>query len=187
MDPRAWLARWWDDATPLAPPSDAAFTAFSVGLGLFALLLANLEFVPVLDHANLAFHEAGHMLFGVFGATASLYGGTLMQFVFPTVTALRFLHRGQALAAAVCALWFCENLRYTSFYVADAQLRALPLVGGGEHDWFHILSRWDALKADATVAAWFAFFCWAGMAAVWLALWRLRRPAPPPRRRARNL
>lgn len=188
MDPRQAWREWWANATPPAPPDGRAFAAFSAGLATFALLIAQFEFVPVLDHANLAFHEAGHLLFGLFGATASLYGGTLMQFVFPALTTLRFLHRGQALAAAACAVWFCENLRYTSFYVADAQLRALPLVGGGEHDWYHILSRWGALRSDASVAATFAFLAWAGMAAVWLWLWRLHRAArePTPRRARRR-
>ena len=177
MDPRAWLADWWHGGEPLEAPGDGAFAAFSAGLLAFALLLASVDFVPLLDHANLAFHEAGHLLFRVFGDTASLYGGTLMQFVFPAATTLRFLHRGQAVAAAACAAWFCENLRYTAYYVGDARAQALPLVGGGEHDWYHILSRWNALESDTAVAGFFDNACWLGLAAIWLALWQLWRRA----------
>lgn len=175
MDPRRWVSEWWQGGEPLAAPGDGAFAWFSAALLLFAIGVASVEFVPVLDHFNLALHEAGHLLFRLFGDTASLYGGTLMQFVFPSVTTLNFLQRGQALAAAACAAWFCENLRYTAFYVADARAQQLPLVGGGDHDWFNILSRWGALEADTTLAGAFSAACWLGLLLIWLALWRLRR------------
>lgn len=162
---------------PLQPPSHGAFLGFSAGLVLFAVVVASFDFVPLLDHANLAFHEAGHFLFGIFGATLGLYGGTLMQFVFPAATTLHFLRRGQALQAAACAAWFCENLRYTAYYMADARAQQLPLVGGGEHDWTEIFSRWGVLGSDTAIAGFFAFLCWAGLVAVWLAVWRLRREA----------
>lgn len=177
MDPRAWLADWWHGGEPLEPPSHAAFLAFSAGLVVFGIVVASFDFVPLLDHANLAFHEAGHLLFSIFGQTMSLYGGTLMQFVFPAATTIRFAHRGQTLSAAACAAWFCENFRYTAFYAADARAQQLPLVGGGDHDWTNILSRWDALESDTTIAGFFTFLCWAGLSATWFAVWRLRRRA----------
>jgi hypothetical protein len=172
------VSAWWSSRTPLQAPTRQEFLGFSVGLGLFALLLLNVAFVPLLDHANLAFHEAGHLLFRVLGETASLYGGTLMQYVFPALTTGHFLHRGQSVAAAVCAVWFCENLRYMALYMADARTQELPLVGGGEHDWFHILSRWDLLASDTRLANVATALCWIGMGAIWFALWKQRqRPA----------
>jgi hypothetical protein len=39
--------------------------------------------IPILDSANLAFHEAGHPLFGLLSARLSVYGGTLMQLLIP--------------------------------------------------------------------------------------------------------
>jgi hypothetical protein len=172
MDPRTWWYEWWQAGEPLALPSRAQFVAFSVGLVLFAGLVASLDFVPVLDHVNLAFHEAGHLLFRVFGDSASLYGGTLMQFVFPTVTALHFAQRGQTVSAAICAVWFCENLRYMALYMADARAGVLPLVGGGEHDWYNIFARWGVLESDTRIAAFFGLLCWVGLGAIWFALWR---------------
>jgi hypothetical protein len=175
MNPIDALRDWWHGGEALQPPASGALLGFSLGLLLFGLLLASVDFVPVLDHVNLAFHESGHLLFGILGPTAGLYGGTLMQFVFPSVTTLHFLQRGQTLSAAACAVWFCENLRYMALYMADARAQQLPLVGGGEHDWYHILSRWDALESDTRLAGCFVFLCWTGMVAIWVALWRLSR------------
>jgi len=172
---RDWIVDWWQGGEAIEPPSGTAFALFSAGLAVFAMMVASFDFVPIVDHANLAFHEAGHLLFRIFGETASLYGGTLMQFVFPSITTIRFLHRGQLLSAAACAAWFCENLRYTALYAGDARKQELPLVGGGEHDWFNILLRWNALESDTTVAAVFEFGCWAGMALVWFVVWRAWR------------
>lgn len=167
----------WNGGEALEIPTRGAFLAFSAGLLLFVIVVASFEFVPVLDHVNLAFHEAGHFLFRLLGERMSLYGGTLMQFVFPAATTWHFLQRGQTLSAAFCAAWFCENLRYMALYMADARAQQLPLVGGGEHDWFNIFSRWGLLESDTRIAAFFVFLCWAGIAAVWLAVWRLRRDA----------
>lgn len=177
MDPREWVREWWQAGAPPQIPSASAFLAFSAALLGFALVLASFDFVPVLDHVNLAFHEAGHLLFGILGDTAGLYGGSLMQFVFPAITTLHFAQRGQTLSAAACAAWFCENLRYLAFYMADARAQQLPLVGGGEHDWFHIFSRWGLLESDTRIADLVAFGCWAGLAAIWAVVWKLRRNA----------
>jgi hypothetical protein len=175
MDPRAWIRDWWHGGEPLRAPTSSEFLFFSVALSVFSIVVSRFDFVPLLDHVNLAFHEAGHLFFRVLGDTASLYGGTLMQFVFPTVTALHFAQRGQTLSAAACAAWFCENLRYMALYMGDARAQQLPLVGGGEHDWYNILSRWDALESDTRLAGFFVFLCWAGMLAIWVAVWRMCR------------
>ena len=174
---RDWIVDWWNGGEPIEAPSGTAFALFSGALLLFAIVVASFDFVPVLDHANLAFHEAGHLLFRVFGDTASLYGGTLMQYVFPTITTIRFLHHGRLFSAAACAAWFCENLRYMALYMADARTQDLPLVGGGEHDWLNIFSRWNVLESDTAIAGFFTFLSWAGLAAVWFAVWRVWRRA----------
>ena len=60
-------------------------------------------------------------------------------------------------------------------YCADARARELPLVGGGDHDWAHILTRWDALHRDLAVAEALRTAGWACLAAAaaWVA-WRWR-------------
>jgi len=51
--------------------------------------------------------------------------------------------------------------------MADARAQVLPLVGGGEHDWFNILYSWHMLYYDARLAAFMRITGWAGMATAW--------------------
>jgi hypothetical protein len=66
-----------------------------------------------------------------------------------------------------------QNLVNIARYAADARAQELPLVGGGEHDWFHILTRWHAVDADHRVASVFRTTGWLLVlgAGAWLA-WR---------------
>jgi len=143
----------WDDLVEAWGPVSLAKL---IAVALFAALLAWLEstgarWVPFLDSANLAFHEAGHLIYGIFGPTLALYGGTLGQLTFPVVCAVIFIFRREAASLAVCLIWFGQNLCNIGRYAADARAQELPLVGGGEHDWTRILSRWGALNADLRV------------------------------------
>jgi len=162
-----------------APISSVAFGVFLAGLVLLGLVVrATGGFVPVLDHANLAFHEAGHLIFGIFGDTASLYGGTLGQLVFPLAAMIAFAWRGHTLGVAIAGVWLFENFFYIARYAADARAQILPLAGGDEHDWENILLRWRALDKDLKVARTFRVLGVAGWLAVagWLTYrWRADR------------
>ena len=98
------------------------------------------RYISIIDDANLLFHEAGHLIFGLFGDTLGLYGGTLGQLVFPITSAVVFWRQESWVSASVALLWFFENINNIAAYVADARSQELPLVGGGEHDWANILS-----------------------------------------------
>lgn len=160
---------------------------FGVVMAVFLLLFFRSEpgFIFLLDHANLLFHEAGHPLIGIFGARLEPYGGTLGQLAFPCVLAVSFWRKGQPLGVAGGAIWFFENWFNIARYLADARSMALPLVGGGDHDWNTILSRWDWLAYDTRIAAGLKLVAWVGIAAVsaWV-LWRAwldrRRPLEQP-------
>lgn len=146
-------------------------------LGAACLLLAVIYFdddgfVLLLDHANLAFHEAGHLFFGVLGSTAGLYGGTLGQLVFPGIAVARFWQRRQAAGLALSGVWLFENFLNIARYMADARTRLLPLVGGGEHDWYHIFSRWSLLHRDTDIASLTRLLGWLGMIGCMLWLWQ---------------
>jgi hypothetical protein len=173
------------ELAPWRPPSPGARRGALVAIGLLALWMASDDdgYLRILDDANLAFHEAGHMFFGVLGEALGLYGGTLGQLVFPTVAAVTFfLVRREPASLALALAWFGQNLTNIARYAADARTQELPLVGGGEHDWTNILGRWNALGADQTVAAVFRIGGWLIVlaAAVWLAIrWR-PLPSPPP-------
>jgi hypothetical protein len=140
---------------------------------LFAIILFDDDgFVPLLDHANLAFHEAGHPLFGLLGSALGLYGGTLGQLVFPVVAAASFWRRRHAVGVALSGVWLFENFLNIARYMADARAQLLPLVGGGEHDWYHIFSRWGLLAHDTDIASATRTFGWLGMVGAMVWLWR---------------
>jgi len=168
---------------------DPVSSAKLVAVAAFAAFLAwesstGERWVPLLDSANLAFHEAGHLFYGILGRTMGLYGGTLGQLTFPVVCAAIFAFRREAVSLAVCVIWFGENLCNIARYAADARAQELPLVGGGEHDWTNILSRWHALASDLRVGRTFHGLGIAAMAiaAGWLALlWYRGRPGDAER------
>lgn len=175
MLPEGWReaaeAPWKSVPTP-------AFAATSALLALVALVWLRSEegWVPILDSANLAFHEAGHPLFGLLGDTPALYGGTLMQLLVPLLVLGTAWLRREAAGAAAAGLWLMESLLNVARYVADAREQLLPLVGGGEHDWASILGRWGLLAWDRRLAGLLTFTAWLGWLAVWSWLaWRWRQ------------
>jgi len=134
----------------------------------------------IIDSANLVVHEGGHLLFGWFGPTIGLWGGTLLQWLVPLLLAAYFFRQRQPAAFVFCMFFFFENWLYTATYMADARAMALPLVTTGdpdyvEHDWNTIFSSLGLLQYDTTIAAIVRTFGWCGMlgSAAWLAA-RLR-------------
>ncbi len=129
--------------SPAGSPSVRALAGLGVAAAL-ALYVAWLVFAyryHFLDGVNLLVHEAGHVFFGFFGEVLGRLGGTLLQLLFPIAFVAYFARWGQRFEAAVCGVWAAESAMYTAEYIADAQLRALPLVGGHIHDWHWLLSR----------------------------------------------
>jgi hypothetical protein len=148
----------------------------------FGLLLAcQSGFVFGLDHANLLFHEAGHPIAGLFSTRLEPYGGTIGQLVFPVVLAASFWRKEQALAFAASVIWFFENWLNIARYMADARALELPLVGGGDHDWNTIFTRWNVLQYDLDIAGTVKFLGWTGMAlaVAWVG-WRWWRDQKRP-------
>jgi hypothetical protein len=144
---------------------------FGLGLAAFVALLFASEpgFAFGLDHANLLFHEAGHPVIGLFSNRLETYGGTMGQLTFPVLLAVSFWRKGQALSFAASVIWFFENWLNIARYMADARALELPLLGGGDHDWNTIFTRWNVLEYDLNIAGTVKFIGWTGM---WLAvLW----------------
>lgn len=116
---------------------------------------------------------------GLFSTRLEPYGGTLGQLVFPVALAVSFWRKGQPLGVAAACVWFFENGFNIARYMADARQLELPLVGGGDHDWNRILSRWGMLEYDTRIAAILRVVAWSGivvtcLGVLWLA-WRDRR------------
>lgn len=103
-------------------------------------------FLPVIDHVNLAFHEAGHVFTSFFGKFINMSGGTISQIFFPSLCEYHLYKQENKFGFQLCLWWIGENLLNISIYIADANKLKLPLVGGGEHDWAYILSKFGLLN-----------------------------------------
>jgi hypothetical protein len=102
-----------------------------------------------LDNINLLIHEAGHLIFSPFGNFISTIGGTINQLLIPSLFAIYFLSKRDIFALSFSIFWIGENLINISYYIADAKLQALPLIGAGTHDWLKILTKLNFLdKAE---------------------------------------
>ena len=152
-----------------SPVTTTHFAVFSTCIVLIGVLvvLPPLGWVPILDGANLLFHEAGHPIFGIFGEMMGLIGGTLGQLVFPLVVAIEFWRRHATMSFAVGCLWFFENFFNIARYAADARAQVIPLAGSGEHDWWHMFTRWGALEHDVAIGIGIAAAGVLGILATW--------------------
>ena len=132
-----------------------------------------------LDYANLAIHEAGHPLFGIFagpdevgfGYVLTILGGTLLELIVPFACALTFFFRREVTGVAFCLFWFFENFLYIGHYMATARTMDIQLVGSGDHDWEILFAHWDLLVQDQRIGHTTQFLGWLGMvgAVLWFA------------------
>ncbi|MDB6108403.1 MAG: hypothetical protein JWR69_153 [Pedosphaera sp.] len=163
------------DSKKWSPVTTRMLIGFVIGCGVFLLLVFKSEpgFVFLIDHANLPFHEAGHLLVGIFSNRLETYGGTLGQLTFPVVLAVSFWRKGDSLSFAGSVIWFFENWLNIARYMADARVQVLPLVGGGDHDWANIFGRWKLMAHDTQIARAVTGMAWLGIAAAcaWV-VWR---------------
>jgi len=173
---------------PLSRPAIVAWLVFYLGFLAYALS-AHGAFLFI-DSANLVVHEGGHNLFGWFGPTLGLWGGTLLQWLVPFLLAAYFFRQRQVAGFVFSLFFFFENWLYTATYMADARAQALPLVTTGdpdfvEHDFHTIFTQLGVLTYDTTIAAAVRVLGWCGMLAcvAWLACrWKAtdETPGVPP-------
>jgi hypothetical protein len=132
------------------------------GYGLFyhatysidAVLNSQQIFVTrILHGANLIFHEAGHMIFMIFGQFMHVLGGSLTQILIPAGITAHFIYHRQRFSAAVTLAWMAENFWDVSIYIKDAQLRELPLIVDNidAHDWHNLLTWMGMLSLDRVI------------------------------------
>ena len=111
----------------------------------------------VLHLPNLVFHEAGHVLFVLFGRFMNVLGGSLFQFALPLGLAIAFLQQRNPFGAAVCTWWAGENLLDLAPYIADARALKLVLLGGRTgaevqgHDWEYLLATLGWTRFDRAI------------------------------------
>ncbi|MDD5209325.1 MAG: zinc ribbon domain-containing protein [Elusimicrobiales bacterium] len=127
--------------------------ALIAGLFLFyTRWLGKENYFSPLDYVNLPFHEAGHVFLGFFGRFIMFLGGTVFQLLIPAVCLVHLRRRGANLGWQLCLFWLGQNLLGISIYAGDAVTQALPLVGGGEHDWNYLLTAAGLIEHAAGVA-----------------------------------
>lgn len=151
---------------PIQRLSAGAWTLFYLLFLIYAFLMHG-SFL-VIDFVNLVVHEGGHLLFGWFGETPGIWGGTILQWSVPLALATYFYTQRQCAAFTFCAFFFFENLLYTATYMCDARAMVLPLVTAGdsdfvEHDWHTIFSKLKLLPYDTAIGGTVRFVGWCGM------------------------
>lgn len=135
--------------TPSRESLRAALTFLLAVYGFF--LLRDPAAYTWLDSLDLAIHEAGHLVFAFGGERLTALGGTLFQLIVPLTFAGYFWFQGDRYAATIPVWWTGQSCWNISVYVKDARAQALPLVGGGEHDWAYLLSSWGVLPKDQEI------------------------------------
>lgn len=153
-----------DQFGPWKPVSRFAGIGWLVFYLLFLLYAARNSYQFLfLDYVNLIIHEGGHFFFSWFGQTIMVLGGTLGELIVPLLCAAYFFFQRETMGFAFCGFWFFENFPYIGTYMADARDQALPLVGGGEHDWGTLFGQWGLLEHDHTIGAATRDIGWVGM------------------------
>ncbi len=111
---------------------------FLLFAGIYSLL--NRGSYTFLDLIDLFIHEAGHLIFSLFGEFIHFLGGTLMQIILPLSVGLAFLIKGQKYLSQIFFFWLGHNFINISVYVDDANKMKLRIIGGA-HDWTWILNK----------------------------------------------
>lgn len=162
---------------PWKPVRRLALYAWMACYGLFLIYAAfDQDGFLFPDQLNLIVHEAGHLLFGWFGRSLGLWGGTIFELLVPGLLALYFTTRRELAGAVFCSFLLFENLLYISKYMADARAQVLPLItvgdpDAGTHDWYLIFTSMGVLERDQQISRLVRFSGWAGMIASALYFW----------------
>lgn len=112
--------------------------------------------VPLLAWIDLGIHESGHIFTLWLSRPANFMAGTVAQILVPLAMAAYFAaRRRDVLGTALCLAWAGTSAGSAAVYIADAPTEALPLVGGGEHDWAYLLGPevFDAIDRAGAVGS----------------------------------
>ncbi len=123
---------------------------------------------------NLVFHEAGHLLFAIFGnRTLTILGGTLNQLLIPLIVLITFFYKRDTAGTGFALFWFFGNFLDVGIYMADARFLKLPLIGGlgmEAHDWRNLFNQFELWSVDQLLSQIVFYSGWLGIfiTAVWL-------------------
>ena len=127
---------------------------------IFSSVMSNYAGSSFMHLVNLPFHEAGHVLFRIFGQFMMTLGGSLTQLLVPLVCLAAFLLKTRdPFAASVSLWWLGQSLIDLAPYINDARRLQLILLGGvtgrdvaDYHDWQFILRKLGLLEYDHVLA-----------------------------------
>jgi hypothetical protein len=160
--PAAWLlhvpervdvVRWWLRVALLA------------ALAWWGGVLIGLDYrsgemgTSFLHGALLVFHEAGHVLFRLFGEWMMFLGGTLGQLLMPAIIVVAFLWTNRDPFGAAVGLWLLGvSLLDVAPYMFDALDPQLMLLSGntgeaGGHDWIYLFNSLGLLPRAPLIGA----------------------------------
>lgn len=136
-----------------------AITAWGMKF-IFSSIESNYSGSSFMHLINLPFHEAGHVIFRIFGQFMMTLGGSLTQCLVPLICLSTFLVKTRdPFAASISLWWLGENLIDLAPYINDARALKLILLGGvtGQdvddyHDWEFILRKLGWLQSDHQIA-----------------------------------
>ena len=140
----AWFLAWGRYALGAAASLAIGGWAFGAGRPVWGL-----------DAFDLAVHELGHLLTALLPRLVNFLAGSVFQVAVPLALAAYFLFRRHEWASAgFCVAWAGTSARDVAVYVADAPVQALPLIGGGTHDWAYLLGPegWNCIDRAGAVA-----------------------------------
>ena len=133
---------------------------FVWGIALIRLDYRSGEIAGSFIHGPLlVFHEAGHVVFRLFGEWVMVLGGTLGQLLMPAILLFALLLKNRDPYGAAIGLWlFGVSLLDVAPYMYDALHPRLTLLSGrtgedGGHDWIYLFSSMGALGRAQTVGA----------------------------------
>jgi len=190
----AQLAGALPDLVALAPALAAAALFASFHAFRFASYLpindgwASIEgWLLPLSSLTIAFHEAGHVILGLFGwEFLMVAGGTIFQLAFPAAIIAHFARRGERAGVLFGVFWLGESLISAAYYCADAKMQVLILITGmsgsegGGHDWHYMLGKLGLISSCVGLGRFLFFWGCAAMAlpvclgaqALWRLAWR---------------
>ena len=175
-----FLAPFRENWEPVSKPVRIGWMVF---YGIFLLYaVTDKSGYLLIDYLFVPIHEGGHLLFGYFGHTLMVAGGTLLQLGVPLLLAVYFAFQRQPTGVAFSSFFFFENFLNVATYMADSRRLELQYVTVGdpefaEHDWATMFTQMGALDYDTKIAAVVRAIGWVGMIAVVVWLWWKTQPS----------
>jgi hypothetical protein len=106
-----------------------------------------------IDMIDLFIHEAGHLVFRLFGQVLYFMGGSLFQIIIPVVTAVVF-GRSNFRSLMFTLYWIGQSMVNVSVYIGDAPYQQLHLISRHAlHDWHWLMVELNLMDDIETIAS----------------------------------